>query len=413
MRKDFLTVLLMGFVFISFLTPPVAFGQERGPIKIGFLAPLTGPFAQIGKDMLDGANLYLEEIGHKMAGRKVELIVEDDEANPAGTLNKARKLVEMNKVDMLSGILLAASCYALQPYVDGKGVPTVISSGGGDDITQRKRARWMIRLNTSGSQPGHPMGDYAYSVLGYRKIVTLGMDYAYPWEWIGGFQKVFEESGGKIIQKIWVPLNAQDFAPYLPHIRKDADAVSVVLMGKLAMVFFQQYQAFGMKDKIPVIGAGTTTGEAILPAMGDEALGAITSLWYSAAIDTPINKAFVKKYREKFGKIPSEHSTSNYTALQWINQAVISLEGEISNRQKLMKALKSVVLKETHRGPVKLDAYGNVDENVYMRKVERVNGELQNTIIYTYPDVSQFWKYKPEEFLKQPVYSRDYPPLKP
>lgn len=414
MSRDFLKVLWLGVIFLSFLLPSFVLGQERGePIKIGFMAPLTGAFAQVGKDMLDGAKLYLEEVGNKMAGRKVELIVEDDEGVPATGLNKARKLVEMNKVHLLTGTTLAASGYALQPYVESKKIPMIFAVPGADDITQRKRGKWIIRLQISDSQISHPFGEYAYKVLGYRKVSVIGMDYAYPWEYAGGFQRTFEESGGKIIQKIWVPINASDFGPYLPQIRKDADAVLSIFAGKSAVVFCRQYQEFGLRDKIPHISAGTTTDESVLPSMGDEALGIVTSLHYSAAIDTPINKAFVKKYREKFGKVPSYYSVTNYTALQWMDEAVTSLKGEVSNAERLMNALKSVTLKETPRGPIKLDAYNNADQNIYIRKVERVGGELQNTVMYTYPMVSQFWKYKPEEFLEQPVYSREYPPLKP
>jgi len=155
------------------------------------------------------------------------------------------------------------------------------------------------------------------------------------------------------------------------------------------------------------------TDESILPTMGDEALGIVTTGIYSGALTTPVFREFLKGYKEKFGKVPSSFSVVGYDIMNAIDLAVTAVKGDVSKPERLMKALKSVNLKESPRGPIKFDDYGNVIENVYIRKVERVGGELQNTVIYTYPEVSQFWTYKPEEFLKQPVYSRDYPPLKP
>ena len=140
---------------------------------------------------------------------------------------------------------------------------------------------------------------------------------------------------------------------------------------------------------------------------GVEALGVITPLHYSAALDLPMNKEFVKKYRAKYGKVPSYYSETCYTAMPLVDQAVTSLKGDVSKRDRVLRALQSVNLNETPRGPLKFDPYGNPIQNIYIRKVERDEGELQNTVIYTYPEVSQFWKYKPEDYLKQPVYSRD------
>jgi len=413
MRRDSHGIILLGLLSILLIVKPLAFAQEQKPIKIGFLAPVTGVFAQAGKDTIDGSALYLEEVGSKMGGRKIDFLVEDDEGTPSVALTKARKLVEMNKVDILSGEPLAAAGYSLLPYVNSKKIPMIFPVVASDDLTQRKRSQWVIRIGWNSSQPSHPFGEYAYKTLGYRKVAAIGMDYAFGWEILGGFQRTFEELGGKIIQKIWCPLTTQDFSPYLAQINREADVVLGMFAGRLCIVFLRQYQEYGLKGKIPLIGAGTLTDESILPSMGDEALGVITALHYSAAIDTPINREFVKKYREKFGKVPSYYSEACDTAMRWIDQAVSSLKGEVGNPDQLMKALQSVHLKESPRGPMRLDDYGNPIQNIYIRKVERVGGELQNSVIYTYPEVSQFWKYKPEEFLKNPVYSRDYPPLKP
>ena len=414
MRKAWLVVsLALVLVSILSLTPLPSWAQAKGPIKIGFITPLSGGMAANGKDMLTGIELYLEEIRYQVAGRKIEFIAEDDEATPATGLTKTRKLVEKDGVHIMTGGLMASTGYALAPYIDDKEIPMTYPIMAADDMTQRQIPKWIIRTGWASSQPNQPFGEYAYTVLKYRKISVIAYDYAFGWECVGGFQKAFEEAGGRILQKIWVPLTAQDFSPYLSQISKDADAVFAVFSGKQTMQFKKQYQEFGLKGKIRLIGGGTTTDEHALPSMGDEAIGVITPLHYSDALDNPANKKFVKAIREKAKKAASYYSEGTYTGARWIVEAIKAINGDVENRPKFLEALKKVELKDLPRGPMKLDSYGNPIQNVYIRKVERVGGELQNTVIYTYPNVSQFWKSKPEEFLKQPVYSREFPPLKP
>jgi branched-chain amino acid transport system substrate-binding protein len=414
MKKGFLAVLAVVVAVILVTgSPSASFAQGKGPIKIGYISPLSGGMAANGKDMLTGIELYLQEIGYQVAGRKIELLVEDDEANPATGLTKTRKLVEKDGVHLMTGGLMASTAYALAPYIDSKEIPMTYPIMSADDITQRKIPKWIIRTGWASCQPHQPFGEYAYNVLKYKKIAVIAYDFAFGWECVGGFHKAFEDSGGKILQKIWVPLTAQDFSPYLSQFSKDADAVFAVFSGRQTMQFCKQYQEFGLKGKVPLIGGGTVTDEHALPQMGDEATGIITPLHYSEVLDNPANKKFVKAFREKAKKAASYYSEGTYTGARWIVEAIKAINGDVENRGKLMAALKKVELKDVPRGPMKLDDYGNPIQNIYIRKVERKGEELQNTVIYTYPNVSQFWKSKPEEFLKQPVYSREYPPVKP
>jgi branched-chain amino acid transport system substrate-binding protein len=403
-------VLIVAAVFLMNSSPTWA--QKKGPIKIGFPVPLSGPFVQPGKDMLDGIQLYLEEIGYQVAGRKIELLVEDEESGPATALMKARQLVEKDGVHVMSGLYLGACGLAVAPYVVSKEIPTVFPVVSPDDITQRQRSKWVIRLGWASCQPSHPFGEYAYQILKYKKIAALCADFATGWECLGAFQKTFEENGGKIIQKIWYPMIIQDYSPYLPQLSKEADAWWIMTGGALTIKFFSQIQDFGLLGKVPMIGPGMPTDESTLPSMGDEILGMITPHHYSAALDNPANKKFAKAFRERAKKVPSYYAEACYTGARWIVEGIKAVQGDVENKEKFLAALKKVELKEVPRGPMRLDAYNNVVENIYIRKVERAGGELQNTVIYTYPNVSQFWKYKPEEYLKQPPYSRDYPPSK-
>ena len=386
---------------------------QSGPIKIGFITSLTGVAAQAAKDMVNGLTMYLEETGYQMGGRKVELIVEDDQGRPDTALAKVRKVVEHDQVHLVAGILFGHLGYAVAPKIEEYKLPGLITVAASDDLTQRLKYRWVVRTGWASSQPSHPFGEYAARTLKYKKAAVIASDYAFAWEVVGGFQKTFEESGGQIVQKLWVPLGAMDLSPYIARLKRDSDAVFTMIAGASTIQFFKQYQDAGLTGKIPLIGGGPAVDEALLPQMGDEALGVMTPLIYSAALDTPANRKFVKDYRAKFGKVPSYFSETNYTSGRWIAEAVKAVDGKVEDREAFLAALKKVQIPDALRGPVKLDAHGNPIQNVYIRKVERnKDGELQNTVILTIPAVSQFWKYAPEDYLKTPLYQRDVPACK-
>ena len=412
MRKKATVVSVLLALLITGLAGSESVWAQKGPIKIGVITAMTGGAAQIGKDMTNGITMWLDENNQTIAGRKVEVIVEDSQGQPNIALTKLQKLVESDRVHILVGEIFAHIGYAMAPKVEEYRIPMLYPVIAADDLTQRKPAKWIVRTGWASSQPSHPFGEYAAKTLGYKRIAVIGMDYAFGWEVVGGFQKTFEENGGQIIQKLWAPLNTTDFAPYLSQVRRDADAVFALMVSISASRFPKQYQDAGLKAKLPLIGGGTTFDEFVLPSLGDEAIGGITPLIYSAALDTPANKRFVAEYRKKYGKVPSYFSETSYTSTRWIADAAKAIGGDVENREKFLEALRKVEIPDAPRGPIKLDSYGNPIQNIYIRKVEKKDGELWNTVIYTYPAVSQFWKYKPDEFLKQPVYDRNYPPCK-
>ena len=383
-------------------------------LRIGFLATLTGPFAAVGRDMLDGFQMYLDEHKSKLGGADVKLIVEDEQAKPDVGVTKAKKLILQDKVHMFIGGILASTGYALAPVSTADKTLYIASIPASDDLTQRQLDRYpyFIRTGWSSSQPSHPFGQWACE-QGYKKIAVIAADYAFGYEVVGGFQKAFEECGGKIIQKIWPPLTTKDFGPYIPQIKPDADAIFSLMVGPMVPQFPKQLAAAGIKK--PVIGGGTSYDEFVLPAMGDEAIGGVTPLQYSAALDTPKNAAFVKAYRAKYNRIPSYFSESNYTTAQWIDEVMTKTGGKWPGPEEFIKLMQSIKI-DAVRGPVSLDEMRNPVQNIYVRKVEKKRmfgydkDELWNTVIKTYPNVGQFWKYDKATFLKQPVYGRDYPP---
>ena len=396
---------------LSLLVPRPAIAAET--IRIGYLGPQTGIFAQAGKDMLDGLKLALEQVNYQAGGRKIELIDEDTEGNSATAIAKYRKLVDHDKVHVLTGILLANVGQSLVPLIERDQLPTLFLTTP-DELTKRKIARWILRSNFSASQIMHPLGDYAARTLKYKRVAAIAMDNAFGHEEIGGFQRVFEDGGGRVVQKLWVPLNALDFAPYLAQVQKDVDAVCAVFVAGQAVRFVKQYGESGLKGTVPLIGTGVMTDESALRAMGDEAVGIVGSLLWSPTLQNPANQVFMKLATAKVGRTPAYFTAIMYSSGRWIADAAQSLNGQVEDREKFVAAIRRAI--ETvpdPRGPIKLDEYGNPTENVYIVRVDKPGGKLVNTVIHTYPLVSQFWTYKPEEFLKSPPYSRDYPPARP
>ena len=382
-------------------------------IRIGYLGPLTGIFAQAGKDMLDGLKLALEQVNYQAGGRKIELFEEDTEGNSATAIAKYRKLVDHDKIHVLTGILLVNVGNSLVPLIERDQMPTLFLTTP-DDLTKRKIAKWILRSNFSASQIMHPLGDYAAKTLKHRRVAAIAMDNGFGHEEMGGFQRVFEDNGGKVVQKLWVPLNALDFAPYLSQIQPGVDAICAVFVAGQAVRFVKQYGDAGLHGKVPLIGTGVMTDESALRSMGDEATGIVGSLLWSPTLQNPANQVFMKLAVAKLGRTPAYFTAIMYSSGRWITDAAQSLNGQVEDREKLVAAIRRAI--ETvpdPRGPIKLDEYGNPTENVYIVRVEKSGGKLVNTVIHTYPQVSQFWTYKPEEFLKSPGYTRDYPPVKP
>ena len=243
----------------------------------------------------------------------------------------------------------------------------------------------------------------------------IAADYAFGYESAGGFQKVFEDCGGKIMQKIWPPIGTKDFGPYIPTIKDDADALFTLMVGPMSLQFPKQLRASGYKK--PILGEGTSYDEFALPFMSDEVIGDVSALQYSAALETPKNAAFVKAYRAKYGKVPGYYSETNYTTAQLIDEVMKKTGGKWPGSEQFIKIMQGLNI-DAVRGPISFDDMRNPVENIYIKKVEKKQmfgydkAELWNTVIKTYPNVSQFWTYGKDAFLAQPVYSRDFPPCK-
>ena len=383
------------------------------PVKIGYLGPQTGIFAPAGKDMLEGIKMALEHAGYQAGRTKLELVEEDTEGNPASAQAKYRKLVSQDRIHALAGVLLSNIGYALVPPIERDRLPSLFLTAP-DDLTKRRPTKYVLRANFATSQPMHALGDYAAKTLKYKRVAAIAMDNPFGHEQIGGFQKVFEDNGGKVVQKIWVPLNVMDFAPFLSQVPRDVDAVVQVFVAGQAVRFAKHYGDSPLHGKVPLIGTSVFADQSSLVGMGDEVIGHIGALIWAPTLDTPANRTFMQLAEAKIKRTPSYFHAVMYSAGRWLIEAVKALDGNVDDRDRFLAAIrKASETTPDPRGPIKVDEYGNPTQNIYIVKVEKVGGKLQNTVVHTYPMVSQFWTYKPDEFLKTPAYDRGYPPVRP
>ena len=385
------------------------FAQNNESIRVGLLAAKTGPLASGGIDMDLALTMFLKERENVLAGRKVELIVADTAGVPATARTKAQELIEKNNVHCIIGPLAAFEALAIADYLAEKEMPTLGVSAA-EDMTQRHPSPWYVRLTSTSAQCAYPLAEYAAKELKYKKVVTIADDFAYGHEMCAGFQRAFEDNGGKIIQKIFTPLATPDYGSYVAQV-KSADAIFLGTAGSNGFRFLRQFIEYGLKDKMAVIGGMTALDESVLRNMGDEAMGILTTSWYSAELDNPLNKIFAPAFRKRFKYDPGYYAASTYLSGEVLEAALTTTRGQVADKKALMAAIHNCNA-QTIRGQIKFDEFGNVIGNVYIRKVNKNDGRLVNSVVRSYPDVTQFWTYDKTAFLQNPVYSRDYPPAK-
>jgi branched-chain amino acid transport system substrate-binding protein len=406
-RRKFLQGLGAG---VAAAHAPWAAAQGAEPIRVGLATVKTGPLASGGLDMERALVMYLRERNNTLAGRKVTLSVADTGGVPAQARTKLQELVEKDRIQVLIGPLDAASALASDDYIRSQQLPT-ISVAAAEDMTQRKLNPWFVRPTSTSSQCAQPLADYCAKTLKYRRMAVMADDIAYGHEMVAGFQRVFEDAGGKVVQKMFSPLTVPDYATYIAQLKTNVDGLFIGFAGSNGFRYLRQFNEYGLRGKVNVVGGMTALDEAVLRNMGDEALGILTACWYSAELDNPVNRKFAPAFRTEAKYDPGFYAAATYTDAAVLEAALTAVQGKIEDKKAFMAALKKTNVLAC-RGPVTFDDYGNVVGNVYIRRVERKDGRLVNAVVFTYPAVSQFWTYDPKAFLANPVYSRDWPPAK-
>jgi len=409
-RRKFLASTAASAAATAVAMPAVA---QPTPFKLGLLTVKTGPLAQGGIQMEQGVLTWLKQHGNMMGGRKVDFISADTGGNPAGTKTKAQELVERDKVDVILGPLAAFELYAINEYVQQQKVPT-LSLAAADNLTQRTPNPYLLRASATSSQAMQPMGHYAATELKLKRVVTIVEDFAFGYEQMGGFQASFQKDGGCVVKKLWPPLVTPDYTPYIAQIG-DCDGVCQGFAGSNPLRFMKAYAGAGLKYQVCT---GETGGDdALLHSFGDEALGLVSCCPYTLDLESEANQRFVADIMKDFNIIPGFYAAGLYVNCQVVDAGLKAAGGDASDKAKFMAALKAVSLADTPRGPIKFDHLNNVIGTFYVRRIGKEGAKyglkLWNKTIKTYENVSQFWTWPEQEFLAHPVYSRDYPPLKP
>jgi len=395
MRKGLLLTIIFVFLF-SLILGGLKKAEAAEPIKIGYLAPYVGVFAKFGSDLRDGFKLYLDEVGNKVAGRQIIFIDEDSEGKPEVGLVKAKKLVEKDQVRILAGIISSGVAYALRDYVTEKKIPLVITNAGATKLTQEQRSPFIFRTSFANGQQDRAGGWYAYAKMGARKVIMIGSDYAAGHEKGDGFKKTFKFMGGEVIEEIYPPLGTNDFAPYLAKIANyvgKVDRTWAFFAGSDAIRFVNQYQEYGLKEKLKLFCEEGVTDEANLPSQKDAALGIESYARYCIGYDSPENKRFVTEYRKKYNYDPGSLSEGGYVGAKFIMKALDAVKGNIENQEAFLKALRSVKF-EAPRGPIRFDGDQNVIFNTFIERVEKKEGKYNNVVVDIIPDVDQYWMPK-------------------
>jgi branched-chain amino acid transport system substrate-binding protein len=385
--------------------PAIAQGTS---FRIGLLTVKTGPLAQGGIQMEQGIAAFLKESAGELGGQRVELLVADTGGNPAGAKTKAQELIERDRVNVILGPLAAFELLAISDYVREHATP-LISLAAAEDVTQRKANPFIIRPSATSAQCCHVMGEYAAKELNYKRAATISEDFAFGYEQMAGFQRVFEDDGGKIVKKLWPPLVTPDYTPFIAQIH-NVDCVFNGFAGSNPVKFMRAYADLGLKDKIPLLAGWTAMDDALLRSLGDEALGVVSAAFYSASFGSESNKRFVAAMQKDYGVLPGGYSAGMYVAGQCVAAAIQAVGGRVDDRKAFADALRGVRLTDTPRGAIKFDHLGNVVGDVFIRRCERMGGQLVNTVVKTYPNVGQFWTYDEAAFLANAVYGRDSPP---
>ena len=382
------------------LGAPSLAARAADPIKIGILLPLSGNFTENGQQTLTGLKMYFDEVGNKAAGHPLTLFVEDTQGKPDVAVTKARKLVQGDGVAVLTGVVTSGEAIAINAFSRDNKEPLVLSGdAGADELTMPGPLAnpYLVRTSQNGRMVAAVGADWAYK-KGWRKVATIGSDYAGGVDVNFAFAQAFCRLGGKVSQAEWPPIDTPDFGPYLTNLDRTADAVVTFEPGADGLRLARQFSEFGLKGKLPVLDlyAGLVY-EPNLPQLGDATLGMYSALFYSPMLKTPENERFVAEFQKRMHSLPSNEGPNGYVGAHAIVDAINAVNGDLTDKMKFMAALKAVKF-DSPKGYISLDQYGQVIQSMYIREVQKVDGQPANVPIASYANVDQFWPYTAAEF---------------
>ena len=388
MLRNFIsaTVAAVGVLSIGGLA------QAQETVKIGLIVPMTGGQASTGQQINNAIKLYQQKNGDTVAGKKVEIILKDDAALPDNTKRLAQELIVNDKVNIIAGFGVTPAALAAAPLATQAKVPEIVMAAGTSIITER--SPYIVRTSFTLAQSSTIIGDWA-AKNGIKKVATLTSDYAPGNDALQFFKEHFTAGGGEIVEEVKVPLANPDFAPFLQRMKDSKpDAVFVFVPAGQGGNFMKQYAERGLdKSGIKVIGPGDVMDDDLLNNMGDAALGAVTAHLYSAAHPSAMNKEFVAAYKKAYNTRPGFMAVGGWDGIHLVYEALKKTGGK-ADGDSLIAAMKGMKW-ESPRGPISIDPdTRDIVQNIYIRKVEKVDGELYNVEFATFDAVKDPGKTK-------------------
>lgn len=372
-------------------SPTVAASAQ--PFKIGVVVAQTGNLAASGRRHIQGMQLALDELGNTAGGRRLELVPADSAGNPEQAATHVRRLVESEKVDVITGFTITPELTAVRDYLHQQQQLTIVSIAGWPAITRDPNVRspYIFRSSFCQGQYEFIQARWAYEKGGYRNVVMMAPDYQTGHTVAQVFGDFFKKSGGQIAAEIYPPLNTTDFGPYLQRVLQEAsnaDAVWAWFIGADAIRFMTQYQEFGLKDQYPLLGGAEVGDDPYLPEVGEAALGIVSAINYAARYERPQNQEFVQKFQQKFNALPGHLEYWGYITIMILAHALEAVKGDTSDKQAFLDAIKNV----SFEGPMNRVRFHpetkGVITTVIVRRVDRLpDGTLGNVVIDEYPDI--------------------------
>jgi branched-chain amino acid transport system substrate-binding protein len=361
-----------------------------GVIKIGHLRPMTGPMAAVSQEMTNAFNWAFERVGYKVAGKTIQIIQGDSQADPEKAIDAARKLVENDKVALIVGPTQGGEMMGAAGYLNQVGIPQLITTQEPPPIIIQKM-RWSLSSGGTELQSPAPMAKYALEKANIKTVDALSGDFAPGHGFLGAFVANFKKLGGTVAQEIYTPYPTQDFGPYLTSL-KDADAMVAWLDGDQAIKLLTQYHEFGIDKKMPIIGAswGAFLAPYILgampPAAADATIGYLVPTPYSPLLDNPVNKQWVIDFKAKFGFTPEDTSAGAYQGALIVIEALKATNGD-TDPEKLRQAILNVKF-QSNFGDVSFNPETGVRHmNMYIAKIIKQEKEYLWNPVFTYEDV--------------------------
>jgi branched-chain amino acid transport system substrate-binding protein len=365
----------------------------KEPIRIGIDTELTGVMSEASGNVKMGHDLYLQEVGYKVAGRPIKVIEYDNKTDPKLSVEVVQKLVEKDRVDILGFGTNSAAAIAVRGYVEKAKVPLVVIGMAGSERVTLPPNKYIFRLSYADGQIEIPLARYAYEKLGYKKMALMGPDYAGSTGKLWAFQQGFEKAGGKIVQTILWPLGTMDLAPYFARLRPEVEAIFPFEPGDVSINrFIGQYFESGLDKRIKLCTHFTFTEDYFtIQTFKEKMLGMVSGGYYCLHANTPENERVTERYYAKYGKkkLMNSNAATGYEAMKFVWTALDAIQGNVEDTEAFLKAMHRTTMKGLMGGAVSVDANGNAVRDILIRQVQKKDGIVQNVVLDVIPQVHQ------------------------